>query len=256
MEKLSVVIITFNEEANIGSCITSVQQIADEILVLDSFSSDKTADICRSMGVRFEQHIFDGHIQQKNRAKNMASHHWVLSLDADEKPDEQLLHSIKTMKEVNFNNADGFTMNRLNFYCGKPFKTCGWYPDKKLRLWKKNKGEWTGVNPHDRFELKEACIIQHLSGDILHNTYPTHEAMLRQVNKFADIAAEQLKNKPAFLLVAKMLFSSTFKFIRNYIFKLGITDGFSGFRICFHQMREVYLKYYRALLLKYDLKQP
>lgn len=255
MEKLSVVIITYNEEANIGSCISSVRQIADEILVLDSFSSDDTRNICQNMGVRFEQHIFDGHIQQKNRAKNMASNNWVLSLDADEKPDEQLLHSIKAMKEANFNNADGFTMNRLNFYCGKPVKTCGWYPDKKLRLWKKNKGEWTGVNPHDRFELNAGCITQHLSGDILHNTYPTHEAMLRQVDKFAQIAAAQLKKKPTHHLLMKMLFSSTFKFVRNYIFKLGFTDGISGFRICFHQMREVYLKYYWALLLKYDLKQ-
>lgn len=248
---LSVVIITFNEQSNIAGCIRSVEAIADEILVLDSFSTDNTPQICRELGVRFEQHTFDGHIQQKNRARLMASQPWVLSLDADERPDETLLHEIRQLKENGFAGPDGYTMNRLNFYCGKAIRTCGWYPDRKLRLWKKDAGAWTGVNPHDRFELTPPATAGHLNGDILHNTYPTHAAMLSQVKKFAAIGAKQYRQKPVFWLLVKMLFSAPFKFLRSYFLKLGITDGKAGLLISYHQMREVFLKYYGALRLKF-----
>lgn len=250
MKKLSVVIITYNEEANIGACIDGVQAIADEILILDSYSTDNTEQICHARGVRFEQHKFDGHIQQKNRAKDLATFDWVLSLDADEKPDSTLLNNILQLKNDDFGSAGGYAMNRLNFYCGKPVKTCGWYPDVKLRLWNRTKGAWTGTNPHDRFELFHSEKVIHLNGDILHNTYPTHESMLKQVDRFAKIGAEQYRNKPILWLFMKIVFSVPFKFLRNYFFKAGIKDGRAGLLICFHQMREVYLKYSGALKLK------
>jgi glycosyltransferase involved in cell wall biosynthesis len=250
MHQLSAVIITFNEEANIAACIESVKSIADEILVLDSFSTDRTREICIAHGVRFEQHAFDGHIQQKNRAKNLARHQWVLSLDADEKPSEQLIQSIQALKQNEPNWADGYAMNRLNFFCGKPIKTCGWYPDRKLRLWTKDAGEWTGVNPHDRFELYPNKTQQFLQGDILHNTYPTRSQMVAQMNKFARIAAGELKHKPAIVLLCKMMFGSVFRFLRCYLFKLGFTDGKAGLDISLHQALEVFYKYRLALKLK------
>ncbi len=252
MTPLSVVIITRNEEKNIGACIDSVRSVADEIVVLDSFSTDNTGQICIEKGVRFEQHAFDGHIQQKNRAKDLASHHWILSLDADEKPDSTLLLSIKSLKEHDFpGNIDGYSMNRLNFYCGKPIKTCGWYPDTKLRLWKKDCGSWTGTNPHDRFELNKGLTAAHLPGDILHNTYPTHEAMVRQTDKFAQIAATQFTQKPMLWLIFKMLLSPIFKYIKNYLLKKGFLDGIAGFQICRYQASEVFQKYRLAIGLKF-----
>ncbi len=250
MHQLSAVIITFNEEANIAVCIESVKAIADEILVLDSFSTDRTREICIEHGVRFEQHAFDGHIQQKNRAKNLAKYQWVLSLDADEKPSEQLIQSIQALKQNPLNLADGYVMNRLNFFCGKPIKTCGWYPDRKLRLWKKDSGEWTGVNPHDRFELHVGKKQLFLHGDILHNTYPTRNQMIAQMNKFARIAAGELKHKPTIVLLGKMMFGSVFRFLRCYFFKLGFTDGKAGLDISLHQALEVFYKYRLALKLK------
>jgi len=252
MTPLSVVIITKNEEKNIGTCIDSVREIADEIVVLDSFSTDNTEHICREKGVRFEQHTFDGHIQQKNRAKDMAAHPWVLSLDADEKPDDTLLHNIKSLKEQNFpGNVHGYRMNRLNFYCGKPIKTCGWYPDTKLRLWKKESGTWTGTNPHDRFELNPGLALAHLEGDILHNTYPAHADMVRQADKFAHIAAAQFSSKPLLWLIFKMLFSPIFKFTKNYLINQGFLDGKIGFQICRYQTSEVFNKYRLAIGLKF-----
>lgn len=252
MTPLSVVIITKNEEKNIETCIDAVREIADEIVVLDSFSTDNTEDICRKKGIRFEQHAFDGHIQQKNRAKNLAKHQWVLSLDADERPDAQLLENIKSLKAQDFRgDISGYSMNRLNFYCGKPIKTCGWYPDSKLRLWKKDCGAWTGTNPHDRFELNTGMKSEHLSGDILHNTYPTHADMVRQAHKFAHIAAEQFSQKPVTWLLLKMLFSPIFKFTKNYFIKCGFMDGKAGFQICRYQFLEVFNKYRIAIGLKH-----
>ena len=143
-------------------------------------------------------------------------------------------------------------MNRLNFYCSKPIKTCGWYPDTKLRLWNKSKGEWTGTNPHDKFEMNGASTIEHLQGDILHNTYPTHESFLSQRDKFATISAQHLKGENILFLLLKMVLSAPFKFIRTYFFQLGFTDGVVGLTICFHLSREVFLKYFRAIKFKYS----
>ncbi len=248
MNKLSVVIITYNEAANIGRCIDSVNTVADEVLVVDSFSTDDTVRIATAKGARVLSHAFEGHIQQKNWARLQAANNWVLSLDGDEELSAELNASILAAKN-NF-TAQGYTMNRLNFYCGQPIKTCGWYPDTKLRLWQKDAGEWRGLNPHDRFELYSGTP-QHLEGDILHNTYPTKQALLHQVDKFATISAQHLKNRGVLYLLFKLLLSAPAKFLKNYVLRLGFTDGLTGFTICFHQCREVFLKYYRALKFKF-----
>ncbi len=250
MNKLSVVIITFNEEENIGKCIDSVREVADEIVVVDSFSTDRTIEIAKAKGARIIQHKFEGHIQQKNFAKEQARHDWVLSIDADETLSEELKQSIVEAKQ-SF-DAYGYAMNRLNFYCSKPIKTCGWYPDKKLRLWNRTKGAWTGINPHDKFELSKGAVIKNLTGDVLHNTYPTHQSFLAQREKFATISAQHLKSKNVFVLLLKLIFSPPFKFIRTYFLLRGFTEGAVGFTICFHLSREVFLKYFRAIKFKYS----
>lgn len=248
--KLSVVIIAYNEEENIGRCIDSIKEIADEVLVVDSFSTDKTMVIAQAKGARVIQHKFEGHIQQKNWAREQAAFDYVFSIDADEELSSELRQSILSLNK-NF-AVDGYTINRLNFYCGKPIKTCGWYPDTKLRLWNRTKGEWKGINPHDKFELRAECFVQHLPGDLLHHTYPTRESFLQQREKFADISAQHLKDENVVYLLWKMILSAPFKFLRNYILKLGFTEGAIGFFICHHQSREVFQKYFRALKLKFS----
>jgi glycosyltransferase involved in cell wall biosynthesis len=146
---LSVVIITRNEEANIGRCLNSVKEIADEIVILDSFSTDRTCAIAEEMGARVFQQEFAGHIQQKNEALKFARFPHILSLDADEVPDEELKKEIQNVK-ANF-SFDGYSFNRLTNYGGQWIRHGGWYPDKKLRLWDSRKGHWGGTNPHDRF---------------------------------------------------------------------------------------------------------
>jgi glycosyltransferase involved in cell wall biosynthesis len=230
MEKLSVVIITLNEQKNIKRCIESVQSIADEIIVLDSFSTDQTQMICESLGVKFFQHAFDGHIQQKNRALQLATNEWVLSLDADEAPNQLLLDNITQCLQNP--QADGYYFNRMTNYLGQWIKHCGWYPDQKLRLLKKSKGKWDGTNPHDKIELEKGAISAYLKGDLLHYSYYSIEQHLAQINSFTTIGAAEAfkKGKKSNWFIA--LTKSIWKFKRDYFFKLGFLDGYYGFVIC------------------------
>lgn len=242
MISLSVVIITFNEERNIARCLESVKGIADDIVVLDSFSTDQTETICRSFGVRFFQHRFEGHIEQKNLAITHALFPHVLSLDADEALDDTLKQSIASVKS-NWTNS-GYYMNRLTNYCGKWIYHCGWYPDRKLRLWDSRKGEWGGVNPHDKYELFHGDKdTGHLKGNILHYSYYTLEDHYKQVNYFTGILAKsQFEGGKRTNLIVLYL-SPVVKFLRDYFLKLGILDGKAGFTISRISAYATFLKY-------------
>jgi len=239
--KLSAVIITFNEETNIERCLNSVQKVADEIIVLDSFSTDNTEEICKKYNVKFHQHKFDGHIQQKNRAINMSQNDYVLSLDADECLDEILISKIKEIK--NNTEFDAYKFNRLTNYCGKWIKHSGWYPDIKLRIWDKTKGKWGGVNPHDKVIMTENTKVKHLKGDLLHYSYYSINQHIAQFNAFTEIGANEAfkKGKKSSLFIT--LYKSVWKFNRDYFFKLGFLDGYYGFVICALSSQATFAKY-------------
>lgn len=239
--QLSVVIITYNEQRNIARCIQAVQSVADEVVVVDSFSKDDTVSIAQSLGAKVVQHAFTGHIEQKNYAITQASFPHILSLDADELPDEQFLHFIREVKK-NW-TADGYSVNRLNNYCGQWIRHGAWYPDIKLRLWDSRKGHWTGMNPHDRFEMSNAAIIKHAPGNILHYSYQTVEEHRNKAVYFAEIAAKAYASKGKKSSLFKVLASPVFRFIRDYVFKLGFLDGKYGFIIASIIASEVRMKY-------------
>ncbi len=241
MEKLSVVIITLNEEKNIQRCIESISRIADEVIVLDSFSTDKTQEICESLGAKFVQHKFDGHIQQKNRALQLAKNKWVLSLDADELPDEILLNNI--IKVLEDPKADAYYFNRLTNYIGQWIRHSAWYPDRKLRLLKKSKGKWAGMNPHDKIEMQKDAKLEYLKGDLLHYSYYSIEQHIAQINLFSSIGAKEAFKKGRKSNLAIAILKSLWRFIRNYIFKLGFLDGYYGLVICSLTAWENYIKY-------------
>jgi len=227
--KLSAVIITFNEERNIQRCIESLLPVADEIIVVDSFSTDRTEEICKLYSIKFFQNVFEGHIEQKNIALLKANHDWILSIDADEALSETLQKAIK--KSLEAPQFDAFAMNRLTNYCGKWVKYCGWYPDTKVRLVKKNKAHWTGTNPHDKLELKEKSQVCSLQGDLLHYSYYTKEDHFKQIEYFGNISAKELflkgKNISVFLLYLKVIT----QFFKSYLVKLGFLDGKTGWHI-------------------------
>lgn len=242
MIKLSVVIITFNEERNIERCLLSVKEVADEVVVLDSFSSDRTQEIAERNGAKFYQHKFDGHIEQKNRAITYATYPHILSLDADEALNEELITSIKEVK-ANF-KKDGYYMNRLTNYCGHWVKHCGWYPDKKLRLWDSRKGRWTGTNPHDKYEMFEGDkTTGHLKGDILHYSYYTLDDHYRQVEYFTNIASKAYFEKGRKAKPYKLIVNPVAKFVDHYLIHLGFLDGKAGFLISKISAYATWLKY-------------
>lgn len=248
MVKLSVVIITFNEERNIGRCISSIKEIADEILVVDSFSTDKTEEIAVGMGARFIKNKFEGHIEQKNFALFNSKYDYVLSLDADEALSPELRNEIKEIKK-DFKES-GYCFNRLTNYCGTWIHHSGWYPDRKLRLVKKNEAKWAGVNPHDILKLINGQKENWIKGNLEHYSYPSISSHILQTNKFTTIAAKEAYDRGIRSSLFKIVTRPLLKFFRDYFYKLGFLDGRYGFIICCINSLSALLKYSKL----YDLQ--
>ena len=240
---LSVVIITYNEEKNIGRCLESVQHIADDIVVVDSFSTDATEKICKKFNVNFIQREWEGYSKTKNFANTMTQYPWILSLDADEALSEELKQSILKIKQQNECVTAEF--NRLTNYCGTWIKHCGWYPDKKIRIFDKTNSEWQGTI-HEKLIINSEKPVIHLKGDCLHYSYYTLEDHYKQVDYFTDLLAKDYHEKGKKVSLIKLYMSPMVKFMRDYIIKLGILDGYAGFKISIISAYATYLKYYKT----------
>ena len=247
MIKLSVAIITFNEEKNIERCLDSVVEIADEIVLIDSNSTDKTLEIAKNKGVITYNQKFLGHIEQKNFAISKCSNQFILSLDADEALSNELKNSILVVKQ-NW-KYDAYSLNRLTNYCGKWIKHCGWYPDKKIRLFDKNKGKWGGTNPHDKF-IVDSYDVGFLNGDLLHYSFYTIDQHKKQIELFTDISSKALFEKGKKASVLHLIFSPIAKFVQSYFIQMGILDGFNGFIISWLSAGSKYKKYHKLMQLQ------
>jgi glycosyltransferase involved in cell wall biosynthesis len=245
---LSAVIITFNEEKNIERCILSVKELVDEIVVVDSFSSDNTRNICEKYNVRFLQIPFAGHIEQKNYALSVAGNDWVLSLDADEALDITLFSEIQNADRTSQEVA--YSMNRLTSYCGKWIRYGSWYPDRKVRLFNRKTAHWAGINPHDKVETGKNVALKHLNGDILHYSYYSIEQHMLQLDKFSSIAAKAYLNQNKSAGFFNIVVNPPFAFFRDYFLRLGFLDGFEGFIIARFTAYYVLQKYVKLRLLK------
>lgn len=246
--KLSAVIITLNEERSIGRCLQSLQGVADEIVVVDSFSTDKTEEACKRFGVKFIRHPFEGHIQQKNYAMQAAANDFILSLDADEMLSEELKKSILQVKK-NW-RCDCYDFNRLTNYCGQWIRHCGWYPDRKIRLWDRRKGKWGGMNPHDKVVMSNNTARQHLEGDLLHYSYYTIDEHVRQQKYFSEIASQEMLKQGRKATVFHIALNPLFTFIRKYLLHLGFLDGYYGFVISVISAKANYWKYSKLRKLR------
>jgi glycosyltransferase involved in cell wall biosynthesis len=247
MEKISVVIICFNEENNIGRCIDSVKEVADEILILDSYSTDQTVAIAESKGAVVKQHIFNGFIEKKNKAVELASYDYVLSLDADETLNAVLAKSIREAKEKLTNRA--YRMNRCSNYCGKFIRHGTWYPDTKIRLFDRKIAHWGGTNPHDKIVLNEKISIKKLKGDILHFSYHTVSEHVTQNNKLSTMAAESLFASGKKTNLLNIFVRPWWAFFLSYIIKAGFMDGLFGFVIAIQIAHMTFLKHVKLYLL-------
>jgi glycosyltransferase involved in cell wall biosynthesis len=248
--KISATVIAFNEEGTIGPCLQSLLEVADEIIVVDSCSTDKTEEICRQFPVRFIRHPFEGYVAQKNYAVRQAAYDYILSLDADERLSDELKNSILEIKG-NWGNVDGYTMRRFNNYCGKWMRFSGWY-ERKIRLWDRRKAGWQGTDPHD-FVFIPGRRLKNLQGNLLHYAYLTINDHIRQNFKFAEIAAQAKYKKgdrPNFII--NVIFSPLFRFVKSYFFQLGFFDGYYGFLFCAISASMTFFKYVR--LYEYNRK--
>ncbi|MFP4846534.1 glycosyltransferase family 2 protein [Winogradskyella sp. PE311] len=244
MPKLSGVIITFNEERNIEKCLQSLAGVVDEIVVVDSFSTDKTKAICEQYNVKFVEQKFLGYIEQKNFALGEATYNHVVSLDGDEALSKKLQASIKLLKTTW--TLDGYYANRYNNFCGQWIKHSDWYPNKKLRVFDKRKAQWQGINPHDNVQLHDtASEAGHLKGDILHWTYQSYKEMDEKTDYFSTIAAKAYLDKGKTAPIWKLIWNPSWAFFKAYFLRLGFLDGLNGYRICYQTGKITYLKYYK-----------
>jgi glycosyltransferase involved in cell wall biosynthesis len=239
---ISVVIITYNEERNIGDCLESVKELADEIIVVDSFSTDSTQSICKAYHVRWIEQSFLGHVEQKNLAAGLATFSYVLSLDADEVVSNALSAAILREKENGFSSI-AYTVNRFNNYCGQWIRHGKWYPEYKLRLWRNGCGKWQGDNPHDRFVVSSPAKTVLLKGDLLHFSFRSLSDHLSQMNKFSTIAAQTLFKKGKKPSLLKPFLSSFWAFFDGYFLRLGFLDGFYGYVIARNNAMYAFFKY-------------
>jgi glycosyltransferase involved in cell wall biosynthesis len=231
---ISVVIITFNEEKNIERCLHSVKAVADEVIVLDSFSNDATAQICARHGVTFIQREWEGYSASKNYANQLATHDWILSLDADEALSDDLQKALIELKKQDKLHTMSF--NRLTNYCGTWIKHSGWYPDVKIRLFNRRATQWQGTL-HEELNLSKGETVKHLNLDILH---------LSPIEKYTGIAAKDLYNRGKRPAAYKMYLNAWAKFVSHYLIHLGFLDGWAGFKIAWYSAYATYLKYKKA----------
>ncbi|HEY7679529.1 MAG TPA: glycosyltransferase family 2 protein [Terriglobia bacterium] len=239
--EISAVIVTLNEERNLGRALESLQPVADEVLVVDSGSTDRTRQIAESRGARFLEHPWEGYSRQKNYAASQARHDWVLSLDADEALGPELATEIQQIRQAGPGDAAGFRMPRLARYQGHWILHSGWYPDRKLRLYDRRRGCWVGDYVHERIEVDGP--VRELRGNLLHYTCDSMEEHLRSVDRYTTLAAEDSFARQEGWILLRMLALPPWKFIETYLLRQGFRDGAAGLRIAAMAGYYVWRKY-------------
>lgn len=242
MQQLSAVIISLNEERNLENCILSIQAIADEIVLLDSYSTDATLAIAKKYNCHIVQEQFIGFGPQKNKAIALASHDWILSIDADECLSDTLQASIQTWKQ-NTPTHSLYSMNRLTNYAGHWIRFGGWYPDTLLRLFNRQYAQFSSAIVHEEIVFEKGMQLKKLKGDILHYSFPYIITHLRKIVKYSSIgAASDIENGKSCSYI-KYKLVPIWIFITQYIIKLGCLDGRAGWKVSYYSALAAKRKY-------------
>ena len=240
--KISAAIIALNEERNISRVIESLR-CCDEILVVDSGSTDRTTEIAGKLGARVVENPWRGYAGQKNFAAEQCENDWVLSLDADESLSEALEAEIWQIKK-NGAEYDAYTMPRLAQYLGSWILHSGWYPDRKVRLFDRRKAHWEGKFVHESVVVNGR--IGHLESNILHFTCSSLSEHLKTMDRYTTLAAEQIIDEKRKVGLAQLLLDPPWTFVRAYVFKRGFLDGAEGLAIAYMAAFYSFLKYAKA----------
>jgi glycosyltransferase involved in cell wall biosynthesis len=251
--KISAVIITYNEEGNIARCLESVKDISDEIVVVDSYSTDRTASIAQGFGAKVFFRTFRDFGDQKAFAIECAANDWVLSIDADEELSPEVQASIRKEKEAP--RFDAYNVNILANYCGQWIRHCGWYPQPKLRLFDKNKCHISQTMVHESIMMNDRrSRIGFLEGNILHYSYKTISDHTKKIEFYSELAARNAIDKGEKIMLVKILFGPTWKFIYNFILRGGFLDGYLGYVICKNIAYAGFIKYVKIKLYSQQLR--
>jgi len=243
MTPISAVIITFNEAGRVAGAIASLS-CCDEVLVVDSGSTDRTCDIARECGARVIVRPWEGYARQKNFAATAAAHDWILSIDADERLSIELANEIAAWKQRP-PQAAAASMPRRVFYFGRWISHSGWYPDRKIRLYNRNAGTWVGDFVHETLEVKGSVVT--LSGDLLHFPYRTWEDQIRRADRYTRLAADQAKRSGRRGNPFRLILGPPLSFLHTFIVRGGFLDGWRGAAIAWAGARYVLLREFRIL---------
>ena len=245
MAGLSVIIITKNEALNIRECLESVKW-ADEIIVVDSGSTDETVAICREYSPHIYSHDWPGFGLQKNRALGYAGNEWVLSLDADERVTPELRVEIElTMRE---GKAQGYEIPRLSSFCGRYMHHSGWYPDYVTRLFLRNSASFTNDLVHERVIVNG--VVRRLKNNLLHESFRDLEQLLTKMNHYSSAGAEMLSQKGCDATLTQAILHGLWAFIRSYFLRAGFLDGAEGFMLAVSTAEGTYYRYAKRLLIQ------
>ena len=240
--KITATIITLNEERKIVRAIESLR-CCDEILILDSGSTDRTVELATNLGARVIEAGWRGYAGQKNWAANQAANDWILSLDADEALSEALEAEIWNLKKSG-PQCDAYTMPRLAQYLGRWILHSGWHPDRKVRLYDRRKAKWVGDFVHESVQPKGR--LGHLQSNILHFTCDSLSEHLRTLDRYTTLAAEELVSRRVRVPIWKLILDPPWTFVKSYLFQRGFLDGVEGLIICYMAAFYTFLKYAKA----------
>lgn len=239
---ISACIITHNEEANLARCLESIKDLADEIIIVDSGSTDRTPFIATDHNARFIRHDWEGYVGQKNFALSKASHDWILSIDADEELSPELRAEILKIKPSTVPaSISGFSMPRVVFFENTWIRFGDWYPDVLVRLFRKGKAKFAGGAVHERLEV--AGEVQPLAGELVHHSFKDEADYRARMDHYSTLWAQSAKSEGRKASALDPLTHSVWRFIRSYLLKGGIKGGGLGFRLARLQAAEVALKY-------------
>ncbi len=241
MPALTATLISFNEEIDLPRALASLAGVADEIIVVDSGSTDRTCEIAGQFNARVFHRDLDNLGSQKNYGASLASHDWILSLDCDEELSPELRESILRWKKEAPVEA-GYDFSRLSSYIGGWIRHSGWYPEYKLRLYRRDAGKFTGV-PHDAVKLDGDPPVGRLQGHLFHYTVRSFAEHQAKVEAFSNMAAEDMFAKGRKSWRAAMIVAPPWTFFQRLVFQLGLLDGWRGWLIAWMAAKYIYTKF-------------
>ncbi|MFQ5739059.1 MAG: glycosyltransferase family 2 protein [Acidobacteriota bacterium] len=251
LKKISVAIITSNEEAKIGRTLASVREIADEIVIVDSFSTDGTAQICAQFGCRFLRRKWEGYRKQKQFATDQTLFDWVLSLDADEAVSPELKRELLGWKRTAEAPYHGYRIPRRTFFMGRWIQHTTWYPDWQLRLFCKSRGRWQGRRVHESFQVQGPT--GKLQGALEHYSYASVSEYLEQLERFSTLAAADYYERGIRARFPHLLLYPSLTFLNNYLLRRGFLDGLPGLAVSTLSAVSTFFKYLKLRELQSGL---